>query len=148
MKRNIIALSMVALLSGAGATAAMAQSNSLETSAQGSWQVADASNHSHGSKMSSNPMQHMEKMDAHMATMKKEMAEIRTIKDPMERKRKMRAHMKEMSGMMTTMHASHPNMSGADQQTHIRLLEKRVDLLEESVNQVFEHETFDIETYD
>ena len=145
MKRSIIPLTLAALLTGLGTTAAIAQ-NTHATPTTGAFLVADASNHSHGKGMSSGHMGHMKQMDAHMNTMKKEMAEIRAIKDPIERKRRMGAHMKDMSAMMAKMHANHPDMSGADQQTHIKLLEKRVDILEESLNQVFEHESFDIET--
>lgn len=146
MKRSIIPLILAALLTGLGTTAAIAQNTHATPSTTGAFLVADASNHSHGKGMSSSQMGHMKQMDAHMETMKKEMAEIRAIKDPMERKRRMGAHMKNMSAMMAKMHANHPDMSGAHQQAHIELLEKRVDILEESLNQVFEHESFDIET--
>ena len=99
-------------------------------------------------------MDHMNKMHTHMQEMNQEMTTIRQIKDPKERRARMQKHLQGMSAMMKDMHKNQPMMSGDDQQAHIQMLEKRVDLLQEMMTQVVEvqTETFSggglIETYD
>jgi|GEM_PF-4262421 len=83
-------------------------------------------------------MDHMNKMQTHMQEMRQEMTTIRQIKDPKERHARMKKHLQGMSSMMKEMHNNHPMMSGDDQQAHMQMLEKRLDLLQEMMTQVVE----------
>ena len=77
---------------------------------------------------------HIDQMEAHMKDMKKEMAEIRQIKDPDKRKTRLQKHMQDMAKMMHEMHEMRPKMSSSETAVHLRMIEKRVDLLQDLFN--------------
>jgi len=101
-----------------------------------------------------NKMDHMGKMQTHLQEMRMEMTSIRLIKDPRERRLQMQKHLLGMTSMMNAMHNIYPKMSEMDQQVHMQMLEKRLDLLQEMIMQVVEvqyqeiSDDTDIPTYD
>ncbi|MEN8132498.1 MAG: hypothetical protein ABFS45_20420 [Pseudomonadota bacterium] len=95
---------------------------------------------------------HIDKMEAHMKDMKKEMAEIRQLKDPDQKKARLQKHMQDMAKMMQEMHKMRPEMSPSETAAHLQMVEKRVDLLQDLFNQMLQSqlvkEGLFYETYD
>ncbi len=86
-------------------------------------------------------MDHMNQMQTHMQQMKMEMAKIQQLKDSKARHARMQKHLENMSSMMKTMHEKNPKMSGEDVGMHMKMLEKRLDLLQDMMTQVVEVQT-------
>lgn len=79
----------------------------------------------------------MQMMEAHMQSMKGEMAQIRAIKDPTARKQAMQKHMTEMMAMMQGMQGmDHGAMMSGSEGQSIAYLTQRVDLLEGMIGQM------------
>lgn len=81
---------------------------------------------------------HMAQMETHLKQMKLEMDAISKIKDPVERRARYKEHMKEMTNMMHQMNEARPTMTAKEQQAHSKMLEKRLDLLQQMLTQVVE----------
>lgn len=95
---------------------------------------------------------HIDQMEAHMKEMSKEMDEIHKIKDPYKRKTALQKHMQDMAQMMQKMHEMRPQMSPSETAAHLQMVEKRVDLLQDLVNQMLKRQMVDeglfYKTYD
>ena len=79
---------------------------------------------------------HMDQMQTHMKEMRIEMAEIAQIKDPDKRKARLQKHMQEMAKMMKGMHDLTPMMTQEETKAHLAMVERRVDLLQELLDQL------------
>jgi protein subunit release factor A len=89
--------------------------------------------HKKSSYGSSEAQHHIDQMQAHMQEMRKKMAEIRQIKDSDERKTRLRNHLRDMAKMMQEMRKPRPQTEAS---VHLQMVEKRVDLLQDLVNQM------------
>jgi hypothetical protein len=83
---------------------------------------------------------HMDQMQSHLKAMRKEMAEIAQIKDPDEREARLRKHLQEMAKMMKGMRDLTPVMTPAETKAHLAMVERRVDLLQELVDQILQRD--------
>ena len=78
--------------------------------------------------------EHLDQMQAHMKTMRQEMAEISQIKAPEERMKRLQTHLQGMAKMMQDMHDIRPMMSSTELTSHVKLVEKRMDVLQDLVD--------------
>ncbi len=79
---------------------------------------------------------HLDQMQTHMKEMRKEMAESSQIKEPNERIKRLQTHLQDMAKMMQDMHNMRPMMSPTELTTHLKLIERRVDWLQDLVDLV------------
>ncbi|MEN8132500.1 MAG: hypothetical protein ABFS45_20430 [Pseudomonadota bacterium] len=79
---------------------------------------------------------HIDQMQAHMQEMRKEMAAIHQLKDSDERETRLRKHLNDMAKMMQEMRKMRPQMSPKESAVHLQMVEQRVDLLQDLVDQM------------
>ena len=89
-------------------------------------------NHSSIAEMSA----HLDQMQAHLKDMRQEMAEISQIKEPNERIRRLQKHLQGMAKLMQDMHDMRPMMSPTELTTHVELVERRMDVLQDLMDQI------------
>lgn len=82
--------------------------------------------------------EHIDQMEVYMKEMSKDMAEIRLLLDPYERKVRLQRHMQSMAKMMREMHRIRPKMSPSETAAHLRMVEKRVDMLQYLIDQILQ----------
>lgn len=101
------------------------------------------------SEDSSEARMHVEQMETHMKEMRKEMAEIYQIKDSDERKTRLREHLADMAKMMQEMRKMRPHMSPPETAAHLQMVDNRLDLLQDLVDQMLKSQMMsDEDTFD
>ena len=81
---------------------------------------------------------HMRQMETHMKAMQTELDAISKIKNPAERRARLQKHLQGMTDMMHQMNEARPMMTAKEQQAHLKMIEKRLDLLQLMLTQVVE----------